>query len=497
MRTGRPVVWLHRPASRRRFITSLAGVSAALVLDPAALSRVLAARTSPLPLELADSLTVGATAERRPDGAARAIDSLEPSLNHLAWVWQFSQDGSKEAIRAVLARYGLGVVLKTHDGTDWMATYDSSADAVDGAARVAELGRFFEHGGVPFHAWCVLHGLDPTREAQMAAQVLSAGARSISLDLEPHAGFWRGTPAAALELGRELRRLHPDAWVVTSIDARPWEVDRIPLAEFAAFTSEIAPQSYWSSFQTPANVAKFTKAGYDPGDGGVTARFVLDVALDKLQRFGLPVRPIGDGARAEESEWRDFIARAYENGAEAVSVWRFGVTDASVWQLLKETPPLPLSYVVQPGDTLSVLAEQWRTSVPTIAELNGIANPNLIQIGARLRVPRGAVLPRAPVLYAVQPGDTLAAIAERWGASVSEIAELNGISNPNLLRVGQQLQIPHGFAASRPPLLYTVQPGDNLTAIAAAFDTTVEAIVSLNAIARPSLIPVGTRLRIP
>ncbi len=497
------MVWLHRSASRRRFITGLTGVSAALVLDPAALSRALAPRTSSLPPELADSLDAGAAVERRPDGPARGVDSLEPSLNHLAWVWQFSQDGSKEAIRAVLARYGLGVVLKTHDGTDWMATYDRSPDAVDGAARVAELGRFFEGGGVPFHAWCVLHGLDPKREAQMAAEVLSAGARSISLDLEPHAGFWRGTPAAALELGRELRRLQPDGWVVTSIDARPWEVDRIPLAEFSTFASEIAPQVYWSAFQTASNVLKFTKAGYDPGDEGVTARFVLDVAIDKLRPFGLPVRPIGDGTRAEESEWRDFIERAYENGAEAVSVWRFGVTDAIVWQLLKETPPLPLSYVVQPGDTLSVLAEQWRTSVPAITELNGIANPNLIQVGARLRVPRGAVLPRgtilprAPVLYAVQPGDTLAAIARRWGTSVPAIAELNGISNPNLLRVGQQLQIPRGAAMPRQPALYTVQPGDNLTKIAAAFDTTVEAIVSVNAIARPDLIAVGTQLRIP
>jgi LysM repeat protein len=117
--------------------------------------------------------------------------------------------------------------------------------------------------------------------------------------------------------------------------------------------------------------------------------------------------------------------------------------------------------------------------------------------GASVPLPGGAVLPRAPVLYAVQPGDTLAAIAKRWGTSVPAIAELNGISNPNLLRVGQQLQIPGGAAVPRQPSLYTVQPGDTLTAIAAAFDTTVDAIVSLNGIARPNLIPVGTRLRVP
>ena len=174
-----------------------------------------------------------------------------------------------------------------------------------------------------------------------------------------------------------------------------------------------------------------------------------------------------------------------------------------MWRLLKESPPRPLTYVVQSGDTLGVLAERWRTSVEAISGVNGIADPNLIYIGQPLRVPRGAAAarPPQPTLYTVQPGDTLSAIAEHFDVGAGAVAELNGIANPNLLRVGQELRIPRGGAALPPappqPTLYTVQPGDNLTAIAARFGTTAEALAVLNGIANPDLVPVGLTLRIP
>ncbi len=489
--TGRSVSLTGRRSNRRRFLTGFAGFTGAVVLDPAAIGRAAAARTPRLPDSRAS--------ETRDPSYTLVGAAAKPSLNHLAWVWQFTHDGGKEEIRRVLAQHDLGVVLKTHDGVDWMSTYDASPDAVSGPTQVAALAAFFEDGGVPFHAWCVLNGVEPKREAQMAAEVLAAGARSISLDLESHAGFWVGDSRAALQLGRELRGPQPDAWVVTSIDARPWEIDRIPLAEFSTFSSEIAPQVYWAAFETAANVRKFTIAGYPPPeDGGITPRFLLDVADEKLQTFGLPVHPIGDGTRAEESEWRDFIERAYAMDAEAVSVWRYGVTASSVWRLLEATPPRPLTYSIQPGDSLSALAERWGSSVQAIADINGIADPNLIQIGATLRLPRGANAPRATplALYTVQPGDTLGAIAERFDASAAAIADLNGIANPDLLSVGQELSIPRGAAAPPQSVLYTVRAGDSLTAIARAFGATVDELVRLNGIVNPNLLSVGTQLRV-
>ena len=146
------------------------------------------------------------------------------------------------------------------------------------------------------------------------------------------------------------------------------------------------------------------------------------------------MHPIGDGTRAEESEWGEFIERAFASDAESVSVWRYGVTAPAVWRLLKESPPRPLTYVVQSGDTLGVLAERWRTSVEAISGFNGIADPNLIYIGQPLRVPRGAAAARPPptLLHTVQPGDTLSAIAERFDVGAGAVAELNGIANPDL-----------------------------------------------------------------
>ena len=42
-------------------------------------------------------------------------------MRHLSWVWHFPVDGSKEAIADKLVASNMGVILKSHDGTDWMS----------------------------------------------------------------------------------------------------------------------------------------------------------------------------------------------------------------------------------------------------------------------------------------------------------------------------------------------------------------------------------------
>ena len=95
--------------------------------------------------------------------------------------------------------------------------------------------------------------------------------------------------------------------------------------------------------------------------------------------------------------------------------------------------------------------------------------------------------------YTVRPGDTLWAIARRFGTTVQELVNLNGIADPNLIYPSQVLRLPDSSSV----LVYRVVQGDTLSGIALRFGTTVQALVRANHIADPNLIYVGQTLVIP
>lgn len=101
--------------------------------------------------------------------------------------------------------------------------------------------------------------------------------------------------------------------------------------------------------------------------------------------------------------------------------------------------PATSTYTVRSGDTLSSIAAKFGTSYQALASLNGLSNPNLIYVGQVLRVNGSAST--GSVYYTVRAGDNLSAIASRYGTSYQSIASLNGLTNPNLIYVGQTLKI--------------------------------------------------------
>ncbi len=372
---------------------------------------------------------------------------------HLVWVWQFRHDGDPEAMRDTLASHGLGIILKTHDGTSWMSRYDPTPYAIDGPGSVEQWARFFEDGGVPFHAWGLVKGRDPEREAEMASEVLSAGARSFFVDLEAHAGFWSGTNRDAEIYGQALRQRQPTARISTSIDPRPWEIDRIPLHEFAGFSDEIAPQFYWGNFANTANARRYAELSGPVTRDDITPSFVINASMERLREFGLPIHTIGDGTVPDVAHWGEFIEQSYASAeAETVSIWRYGVASSDVLALLRDTPPRVAAYIVEPGDTLGGIAARFDTTVDALVATNGIANPNMIGVGTRLVLPTGARAPAeaasasAPsaggTVHTVQSGETLLGIAIRYGRTQAELERANGIADPHLIRIGQELRIP-------------------------------------------------------
>ena len=392
--------------------------------------------------------------------SSRAASTAGPK--HLVWVWQFTVDAEPNIIAARLRDNGLGIVLKTHDGLQWMSQYDTSPYAISGPAQAAVMANFFEQAGVPFHAWTVVQGVDPVREARMAADVLSAGARSIFLDVEPHPGFWRGTTAGAEAFGRELRRLQPNAHVVLSIDPRPWMLRGFPLQQFVDFSDEIAPQNYWNMFNTAANYERFAQYGFPVPQGGVTPEFIFDVSTALLSKYGLPQVQVGSGATPNAGEWQRYIQRAYAQGSPYVTVWRYGVTEPGVFTVLRDTLPRALptavlasggGYVVQAGDTLSGIAFANGTSVEAIMSANGLSDPNYIYEGQALVLPGttnvaatgtsvSSVTASGGRSYTAQKGDTIYGIAGRYGTTIDAIARANGIADPDMLAIGQVLKIP-------------------------------------------------------
>jgi LysM repeat protein len=180
-------------------------------------------------------------------------------------------------------------------------------------------------------------------------------------------------------------------------------------------------------------------------------------------------------------------------------------------------------HTVRTGETLSGIARQYNTSVTGLMQANGIVNANLIYVGQQLVIPPGSAAPAPPsgqppaggVVYTVRTGDTLFSISRRYGVALLTLAQANGIVNPSLIYVGQQLVIPgaSGTPAEPPPspttppptappqtgegFYYSVQSGDTLLRIAARYQTTVALIMAANSLTNPNWITVGQQLWIP
>ena len=163
----------------------------------------------------------------------------------------------------------------------------------------------------------------------------------------------------------------------------------------------------------------------------------------------------------------------------------------SIGQVLKlpSTTASTNTYTVKSGDTLYGIANKYNTTVDTLKSLNNLTS-NTLSIGQVLKLPGSSAT--STDTYTVKSGDTLYAIANKYNTTVDALKSLNNLTS-NTLSIGQALKIPSNSSDN---VVYTVKSGDTLYGIAEEFGTTVSAITKLNNLSTTTL-SIGQKLLLP
>jgi LysM repeat protein len=154
--------------------------------------------------------------------------------------------------------------------------------------------------------------------------------------------------------------------------------------------------------------------------------------------------------------------------------WKLPLLVATAALCAPATASAAFEHVVAPGESLSAVAAADGLSVDQLAAANGISPDSQLTAGATLAIPpqagdaaapstsssstasgisapaesSGTVTPSSGGGYVVQPGDSLSAIAARYGVSVDDLAAANGLDPAGILPAGDTLSVSGGSASS-------------------------------------------------
>lgn len=179
-------------------------------------------------------------------------------------------------------------------------------------------------------------------------------------------------------------------------------------------------------------------------DAEIFARSV-GISLEQLQADNRALRPaVWEGNKRIP---RGFPVKLREGVVAEENVLALISDD---YKFAVQTPDV--AYVVERGDSLSVIARRFNTTVGRLVALNQLRSRNRIQIGQRLLLPQDNAVADQTLgelatqdgQYTVRRGDTISVIASRFGVSEQQVLSLNGIADRNRIYPGQNLQLP-GF----------------------------------------------------
>jgi len=117
---------------------------------------------------------------------------------------------------------------------------------------------------------------------------------------------------------------------------------------------------------------------------------------------------------------------------------------------------VPATYRVATGDTVSAIASRYGLSTASVLALNGLGWKSLIFPGQVLKLPGTAPAATAPVVdttnkYTIVKGDTISGIAARFGIATSKVLSANGLSWSSIIYPGQRIVIPQETSGSSAP----------------------------------------------
>ena len=213
------------------------------------------------------------------------------------------------------------------------------------------------------------------------------------------------------------------------------DLERQAQALFGVLHLDPAPE--YDEMELPAYVEADVLAG------------ALGVTLDQLKFDNPALRPVvWEGGKRIPKGYKLKIQKHSINGSLASLINRIPGGELYAFQ----TPDI--NYTIQRGDSLSGIASRFNTSVSQLVSLNQLTDAHRIRVGQLLLLPHDtnmmtqtlaaaepvAVEPGAA--YAVRSGDTVSSIARRYRVSEAALMQVNGLTNPDRLSIGQQLRLP-------------------------------------------------------
>lgn len=280
------------------------------------------------------------------------------------------------------------------------------------------------------------------------------------------------------------------------------ETDAQTDSEAETVSSDAEVEAEAEATDTPAPVEEATEESSDDSTPRVEAEEEAEEVAGSEEEEAAATEESEAADAGDASDAADKVDKADESDAAATE----SEAEVEVVEEAAETETAdPTSHVVAPGENLYRIGLLYNVSWVTLAELNGVGNANRIVVGQTLQIPGDPAAdgpeptpsPLTETTYTVRPTDNLYTIGLLYGINWVQIAEANGLVNPNQILVGQVLKIPVDAPGPAPQFTHQVVTGETLFLIALRYGVAWPVIAEANDLGSPYVIYTGQTLLIP